>query len=351
MNKYLLLRDNKQSGPFTAEELIATGMKAHDLIWIEGKSAAWRYPEEIDELKPHLTYAVDNTTADNDCANDQSVSPRNTVHVSLPGKQASSPAASRPASAAAVHTNSDRLTPPISAMPFAEQKEPVIKYVNEPIVHRRNNRMQYAVIFACFFLLITVSYLIISYKSQKEDIHELNAIIQKLEQKARSENTVISSVASLNRRETQPFESSSITLPPKTEPTPPKRLRSSNSNRSSAVMVTHSSTPLLNEHLSETPSFVPPPAENLYALVSVKPNKYKTGVLGGISGLTLELTNNSSKELRRVTVEIKYLGPEKKVVRTQTVFFENVAPGSQPIIEVPKSNRGVNIDYSIINID
>jgi len=52
MPQYLLLRDNKQSGPYSFEELTAKGLKAYDLIWIEGKSAAWRYPSEVDELKP-----------------------------------------------------------------------------------------------------------------------------------------------------------------------------------------------------------------------------------------------------------------------------------------------------------
>src|SRR5688572_1054422 len=52
MNQYLLLRDNKQTGPYTVEELAAKGLKAYDLVWLEGKSAAWRYPSEIAELKP-----------------------------------------------------------------------------------------------------------------------------------------------------------------------------------------------------------------------------------------------------------------------------------------------------------
>jgi hypothetical protein len=52
MSQYLLLRDNKQSGPYNLDELTAKGLKAYDLIWIEGKSAAWRYPSEIQELKP-----------------------------------------------------------------------------------------------------------------------------------------------------------------------------------------------------------------------------------------------------------------------------------------------------------
>jgi len=50
MMMYLLLRDNKQSGPYTVDELKAKGLKAYDLVWVEGRSAAWRYPSEIDEL-------------------------------------------------------------------------------------------------------------------------------------------------------------------------------------------------------------------------------------------------------------------------------------------------------------
>ena len=49
---YLLLRNNQQAGPYTLEELLAIGVKPTDLIWVEGKSAAWRYPGEIKELQP-----------------------------------------------------------------------------------------------------------------------------------------------------------------------------------------------------------------------------------------------------------------------------------------------------------
>src|SRR5580704_2250593 len=48
---YLLLRDNKQSGPYSLDELKAKGLKAYDLVWVEGRSAAWRYPSEIEEMK------------------------------------------------------------------------------------------------------------------------------------------------------------------------------------------------------------------------------------------------------------------------------------------------------------
>ncbi|HZF63184.1 MAG TPA: hypothetical protein VEZ55_01800 [Chitinophagaceae bacterium] len=51
---YLLLRNNKQSGPFTLDELVQQSLKPFDLVWMEGRSAGWRYPTEIDCLKSHV---------------------------------------------------------------------------------------------------------------------------------------------------------------------------------------------------------------------------------------------------------------------------------------------------------
>jgi hypothetical protein len=52
MKEYLLLRNNKQSGPYSAEDLRSLGLRALDLVWVEKKSSCWRYPSEIRELAP-----------------------------------------------------------------------------------------------------------------------------------------------------------------------------------------------------------------------------------------------------------------------------------------------------------
>ncbi|HEY6505970.1 MAG TPA: hypothetical protein VIZ28_18475 [Chitinophagaceae bacterium] len=52
MANYLLLRNNKESGPYSLDGLMQLGLKPYDLVWIQGKSAAWRYPSEVEELKP-----------------------------------------------------------------------------------------------------------------------------------------------------------------------------------------------------------------------------------------------------------------------------------------------------------
>ena len=48
-----MLRSNKQSGPYTLQQLVTTGLKPYDLVWVEGKSAAWRYPSEVENLKEY----------------------------------------------------------------------------------------------------------------------------------------------------------------------------------------------------------------------------------------------------------------------------------------------------------
>ena len=53
MDTYLLLRSNKQSGPYSLQQLVSFGLKPYDLVWVEGKSAAWRYPSEVEGLKAY----------------------------------------------------------------------------------------------------------------------------------------------------------------------------------------------------------------------------------------------------------------------------------------------------------
>jgi hypothetical protein len=93
MKKFLLLRNNKQSGPYSTEELQQMGLKPYDLIWVEGKSAAWRYPGEVEELKsfapaveeqPYDRFYKKHTETEN---KDQSSAPIQTSSVTQPAAQ------------------------------------------------------------------------------------------------------------------------------------------------------------------------------------------------------------------------------------------------------------------------
>ncbi|HEV7332056.1 MAG TPA: hypothetical protein VGN63_13555 [Flavisolibacter sp.] len=53
---YVLLRNDRQTGPYSLEEIIQFDLKPYDLIWIQGGSAGWYYPQEIAALHPYLSF-------------------------------------------------------------------------------------------------------------------------------------------------------------------------------------------------------------------------------------------------------------------------------------------------------
>ncbi len=61
MKEYLLLRKNVQSGPFKFNDLVAMQLQPTDLVWVEGTSFNWRYPEELEELSPYVENGVRET--------------------------------------------------------------------------------------------------------------------------------------------------------------------------------------------------------------------------------------------------------------------------------------------------
>jgi hypothetical protein len=102
MQLYLLLRNNQQSGPYSLEELLQLNLKPFDLVWVEGRSAAWQYPEEIAALHPYVpstprpepfapiaTAAMENDPSGQivNHLKDQPLPPAKSVFVSMPRKQ------------------------------------------------------------------------------------------------------------------------------------------------------------------------------------------------------------------------------------------------------------------------
>ena len=122
---YLLLRDNKQSGPYSLEEILQLGLRPFDLIWVEGRSAGWSYPSEITALKPYVPEAPASvqpkstestpstpptyTPADTATASTpkEITSPRS-VFISMPGKGGQAPKKEEPAKEAPPASDWDR---------------------------------------------------------------------------------------------------------------------------------------------------------------------------------------------------------------------------------------------------
>jgi hypothetical protein len=394
MNKYLLLRDNKQSGPYTVPEIIAKGIKPYDLVWLEGKSAAWRYPSEIEELKAYapaveeqpfdrfykkpektpLAPAQQLQEADTATEDYKKFEPKEPapptipekyaakVYINFPGnKQQTETFTRRPAAAAATEKISDITEPAPKLEPMnvgsasVESQQSDARQEFTTAYNTTDRKLLYGVIVACFFLVMFIGIMLVNYSRQRQNIDQLNSIVQQMES---DDNQQAAMTVPIPDPEPTDFkeEPTNVTNAEINE-TPKQSVVKKNAPvtrkpASSSAVVFKETTHVNENHapLAETEKPQVSAPANLYELISVKPNQYKTGVLGGISNLQFELTNNSNVPLHRVALEVRYLGPEKKVVKKQTVYFESVAAGAQTTINVPKSNRGVSIEYTITDV-
>lgn len=86
---------------------------------------------------------------------------------------------------------------------------------------------------------------------------------------------------------------------------------------------------------------------NLSNLVSLGSSKYTVGAFGGISDLQLTVSNRSVYSLDLVVVEIQYIQANKKVFKTENLYFRSIAAGSALMQEAPKSSRGIRVQYKI----
>jgi hypothetical protein len=524
MNKYLLLRDNKQSGPYSMEELVAKGLKAYDLVWLEGRSAAWRYPSEFDELKPYAPVveeqpfdrfykkpaaqtAVQDTSSkeQNTSANVQAsaqvsqqpvqqkavpveennvtqpvtvkaVETAKHIYVTMPGGktpvtqkeepkkeekvqpvqqqqqattqqkqstpvQKSTPAVNNTAkSSYLVSEEDDELNSAMlanhksqkqendsflndyearkaafqskksgsgavkSETPAQKKAEPVaVKKTEAPVVSasrskKRDLREMFAIpshfsgsffqdnkvlvrsLVAAVLILggVVIGLIINSGKQHAPDSQVLETLVKEIreQQKDKSSTSPAGSESDTdNKRSKQqdeggnndnlghyteqpPATNNNIATEPNNRQAIIKKDANTTPNKPISVPVSNTTTEeveaqpaVIDNKEKANQETIEKARRNIYDLVGVEASQFKVGLLGGISELDITISNNSLYTLDQVDVEIKYFGPEKKLVKTQTLKFSHVPPGKQRTLNTPSTRRGITIDYSITGIN
>lgn len=449
MNKYLLLRDNKQTGPYSVEELTTKGLKPYDLVWLDGKSAAWRYPSEIAELKafapaveeqpfdrfykktaaqqsatqasqtnityqePVHTEAVVVTTPVTSNNTPQPVIAKK-IYVTLPagagnrGNITTTTVTGKIASANSQTTDKEDSSASLLNEKFARLREEKIKQAESAAANLAATQETPAAIFseivdrtyprqeeklarnlqpgtnnhrllmrsiaaACLLLGGVIIGLVISNNRQQKNSAALDQLVKQIQQRDKKNQLPAQEAALPVPQDNLTSIDNNVAAgqqQPAVEP---------DNNRQGAIgtpvnhkveqPATKESMPVKDVSQRQTVKVIPAlvtnkPEEsqvsrqeaekarkNIHQLVAVDANKYKTGVLGGISDLQLTISNNSLYPLDEVQVEVRYLGPEKRVVKTQLLLFNDVAPGEQKTIEAPRTNRGVTVDYVITRIN
>jgi len=90
---------------------------------------------------------------------------------------------------------------------------------------------------------------------------------------------------------------------------------------------------------------------NIRSLLSITNSKFKIGAFGGITDLQISLTNNSHYPVDVIAVDVQYILANKKVFKTETLYFRDLRPGVTVMQEAPKSSRGVKVEYVISSVN
>ena len=292
MERFLLLRDRQELGPFTLEELKLWGLKWGDLVWLEGKSVAWDYPANIKELKGFIE-------------------------------------------------------PP----PIGERSEPESSYstTNLPIAaetfptHHSEEADQ-----GRGSLPEAVATLESTQKSSAKSFFTtygfwLTALVVML---AATTWLMKEAVDVFTGRNLTKSKLTHVAAPLKTLPEDVAPAKSEDATIQNAISreIVPVDTAIAKEPVKKKPKL-----KELKKFLQVESNDYKVGVFGGINDLRLTIVNNSAYELDKVVLQVDYLKPKGEPIETEKFTYFSIPAHGKKTLDIPPSKRGVKVKYRIID--
>lgn len=89
---------------------------------------------------------------------------------------------------------------------------------------------------------------------------------------------------------------------------------------------------------------------NWASFITADRSEYTYAEIGGISGLSIIVTNNTEYKLENVTVKVTIKTVNNYVYKTEMLYFENIKPNSKVEQYVTPTDRGRYVEYEITNI-
>jgi hypothetical protein len=369
MSTYLLLRNNKESGPFTIEEMKEMSLQSYDLLWVVGKSASWRYPAEIAELKSfapplpeqpkdpvYKKYMPGNTTPEysNGRLRDNNLQRiGRSVYVNLPVEKKQ------------VAIFSENILPEISQIDHPEKGTFSDIYKKQSSASARySGRILWISTIILLFGAGILTGLFIS------DRREFFSTEEKHPQPP-----AVRSAVSTNQKINAPVQTSysqpvveaiepivnknsvSVVLPATKKPANiilKKRINqvkkdSSASQAAALASFTKDDSSKLNA-VSKTDVLYQKIKAHPENYIDMAAGRYSTGILGGISSFAVTITNNSPVVMDEVIVKIDYIQSNDKIYKSESLAFNDLQPGETVSVKAPKSSRGTKISSSIHSI-
>src|SRR5579863_305296 len=382
MSSYLLLRDNKESGPFTMDEVKSMTLKSYDLIWVVGKSAAWRYPGEIPELRPFApalpeqgadlflkkintenpgsdssnTKNPDSHSSQKSIINGQHTTAGHFVYINLPAEKKS------------VNQQEDLIKEESGLIASDASKSEYDFseiYKKQPSAAvRYSGKILWVSTIILLFGAGVMTGLFISdrrkFFSSDENHPQNNPVLQEVAYKDKKDNAAGagSNNPGVQNDEIRPVNPDSVRktvgMTKKQNNGSVKKVITMNALNKDSLAAEQALLAAIRvkDSLKQDASRK---LEILYQSIKANPEKYlnlstgrySTGLFGGISSFPVTVTNNSPVKIEMVEVIIQYVQNNDKVFKTETLTFNDLEPGEALTIKAPKSTRGTKITSQI----
>lgn len=289
MKRFLLLRDNQESGPYSLEELQLLGVKSTDLIWEEGKSLAWDHPANLEEFRG-LTRPV---SADAPTSNPNAMG-------SLPNAAETFPS----------HHSEEADREPVEVANQETNREENTTSTGGRFI--RNYGVWFVALVAMLggttWLMKEAVDVFTGHGLAKSKMTHVVAPLRTLPEDASPLKEEDATIQNAISREIVPVDTTEAKEPVKKKP----RLK------------------------------------ELKKYLQVESNDYKVGVFGGINDLRLTIVNNSSYKLDKVVLQVDYLRPKGEPVETEKYTYFSIPAHGKKTLDIPPTKRGVKVKYRVV---
>ncbi len=380
---YALLRNNQQSGPYTLDELVSLNLKPFDLIWMEGKSAGWCYPSEVDDLKTYVqeqpalkkeeTPVLSEGNAlpqkieqQHNAAVTMKTAASQHIYVSLPAGQAKEVLRDEEVNEISFEQRVEKMRQRVAAVANGENtpKDDIdtkysrsledIKEEYSEWMQKNKKKTFFPVkkLMAAALLLLVVSAGFYTARLVLAENTPANKIISK-QQTSATYNELNSELPKVNIEKKASLFSPPLPAETKNETVAePKKNNTLIKQKNEPPVIAASSeeqpeAPVDEEEIKPEPAIRnAPEAEPIASLdkqITVNSRYIPAKDHPGIEGAAITVNNNSSEFLKVVAVDVFYHQGDNIAVHKETLYFSNLAPQNSYTLKVPANSRGDKI--------
>ncbi len=384
---YLLLRNNKETGPFDLDALVQQNLQPHDLIWIEGQSAGWQHPSEINAIKNHLNppkgvvpvqEAPGHLTTHQNVSDTRSQSSKKATHIFVslpagtPGRNAEAQSADAlEAKAEALHQRiqafaqgkpieEDENIYPARSLNAMKQEYSVWQATQEK--KKKNGLLKQRLLIASVLLFVMTSVFGVGRWLSKKTTPSKPSLTghnpQALQNNIVSQTTTASfnmphdSLKQTAAEISRAIADTAITAPPRNRSLPNPSLIVKKKSLPAETLVVSTAA---DTNKKATPPPIPKKVMVPEQQKKVVPLSRLVLVSGSLQNdkksnadaVQVVLHNNSAETLKSVAVRITYLKKENREIGSETVYFYNVAPAASPVATVSGNRRATSARFEI----